>query len=178
MGKKKYNKFDLSGEYGIGYFDNGQSFYFDLEDFEPHIQGKYWRNCKGYAANFFWTRDESGKRKHHMTLLHRTIMGAPDDKDIDHINGNRADSRKHNLRVCESHENDCNRKVQENSVSGVTGVCWVNAINRWRAYITWCNKRIWLGTYEAIEDAIQARYRKERELFGNFSRGVIEGRIT
>src|SRR5574344_527323 len=32
--KRKYNTYDLSGEYGIGYTSKGEEFYFDLEDYD------------------------------------------------------------------------------------------------------------------------------------------------
>ena len=31
---KKYNTYDLSGEYGIGYSNSGKEFYFDLDDYD------------------------------------------------------------------------------------------------------------------------------------------------
>ena len=31
---KKYNTYDLSGEYGIGYTSKGEEFYFDLDDYD------------------------------------------------------------------------------------------------------------------------------------------------
>lgn len=32
--RKKYNTYDLSGEYGIGHTSNGKEFLFDLEDYD------------------------------------------------------------------------------------------------------------------------------------------------
>lgn len=31
---KRYNRYDLTGEYGIGYTNQGVEFYFDLEDYD------------------------------------------------------------------------------------------------------------------------------------------------
>ena len=46
---KKYNKYDLSGEYGIGWTTNtNHVFYFDLEDYEK-IKDYCWiENDQGY----------------------------------------------------------------------------------------------------------------------------------
>ena len=48
--KRSYNKYDLSGEYGIGYDNNGREFYFDLEDYEL-IKNYYWliNSADGYV---------------------------------------------------------------------------------------------------------------------------------
>ena len=44
---KKYNKYDLSGEYGIGWTSNtNQEFYFDLEDYDK-IKDYCWIYNKG-----------------------------------------------------------------------------------------------------------------------------------
>ncbi|WP_368488451.1 hypothetical protein [Clostridium sp. BJN0013] len=39
--KYKYNTYDLTGEYGIGYDAKGNIFYFDLEDYD-RIKDFYW----------------------------------------------------------------------------------------------------------------------------------------
>lgn len=44
---KKYNTYDLSGEYGIGYTSKGEEFYFDLEDYEK-IKDYCWCFSDGY----------------------------------------------------------------------------------------------------------------------------------
>ena len=53
--KKKYNTYDLSGEYGIGYTSNGEEFYFDLEDYQKIKVAtmRLGRFCGGaYSFNF------------------------------------------------------------------------------------------------------------------------------
>lgn len=46
---KKYNTYDLSGNYGIGYTSNGKKFYFDLDDYDK-IKDYCWFNTKGYMC--------------------------------------------------------------------------------------------------------------------------------
>ena len=41
----KTNKYDLSGEYGIGYDSNGQKFYFDLEDYDKIKNYCWYEDC-------------------------------------------------------------------------------------------------------------------------------------
>lgn len=45
--KKKYNTYDLSGEYGIGYTSKNEEFYFDLEDYDK-------------IKDYYWYRDQTG----------------------------------------------------------------------------------------------------------------------
>ncbi len=82
-------------------------------------------------------------------------------EQIDHINGNRSDNRICNLRDASSGENGRNRKRQNDNKTGVSGVTWSNAHLKWRARIHVNGKRLHLGYYENIEDAIAVR--KEAE---------------
>ena len=94
--RKKYNKYDLSGEYGIGYTSKGKEFYFDLEDYDK-IKDYYWRK-NGYG--YIITHDFSDDFKNFS--MHRLIMDFPDRQfDIDHKHGKESinDNRKTNLRI-------------------------------------------------------------------------------
>lgn len=71
-------------------------------------------------------------------LFHREIMGAKDGFVVDHINHNRLDNRKSNLRVCTNQENTRNRTKQH-------GVYWRKERNKWVSTITHNYKRFILG---------------------------------
>ena len=47
---KKYNQYDLSNDYGIGYTSKGEKFYFDIDDYEK-IKNDYWYYCNNYVEN-------------------------------------------------------------------------------------------------------------------------------
>ena len=64
--------------------------------------------------------------------------------------------------------NTINSGIQRNNKSGVTGVVWVEQINRWTAQITYQKKRIHLGSFENLEDAIKARENAEIKYFGEY----------
>lgn len=55
---KKHNKYDLSGEYGIGYTFQGKEFYFDLDDYDK-IKNYCWYidNQNGYVM----TKDKNAQ---------------------------------------------------------------------------------------------------------------------
>lgn len=96
---------------------------------------------------------------HKGILMHRQIMGAKKGQEIDHIDRNRLNNQKSNLRFCTRSENVINAGMLKNNVSGVKGVHWSNWHKLWMAYIEKDKKRKYLGFFKHKQDAI-----KEREL--------------
>ena len=90
-------------------------------------------------------------------MFHQIVMGQKEGYLVDHINQNPLDNRKENLRFVIPTANAINSKVPKNNKSGYKGVSWRKDSNKWRAQITIQGKIICLGTYERIEDAIEAR---------------------
>ena len=155
--ERKHNEYDLSGEYGIGYTKSGQSFIFDLEDYDLIKEYSWSINNGGYVVY------------HHKThvIMHRLVTGCPEGMEVDHINHCRSDNRKANLRICTTQQNIRNRLSPSNK-SGVIGVRQ-RKNGKWGAYISIDYKMYWLGTYDDKEDAIKARLKAEKECFGEFS---------
>ena len=161
---KKYNTYDLSGEYGIGYTEDSTIFYFDLEDYDK-IKDYYWNN----NGNDNYFRATVNKKTE---LLHRFIMEIDNNSNlvVDHINTHhREDNRKSNLRIVSNSENQMNRKLAKNNTSGTSGVDWLKRINLWRVRITINGQEISLGHYKNKEDAIKARKEAEEKYFGEHS---------
>lgn len=100
--------------------------------------------------------------------LHRLVMDCPDDMVVDHINHNRLDNRKENLRICTQHQNNMNTSIRSDNTSGVTGVCLDTKINKWRSKIYANGKYIHLGYFNTKEEAIQVRKNAEIEYFGEY----------
>lgn len=162
--KKKYNKYDLTGEYGIGWTTNtNREFYFDLEDYDK-IKNYAWRerisNNGKYHALI--TRDRETKTD----LLMSNLLGY---KYYDHKDRNPMNNRKENFRKATYSQNAQNRTIQANNTSGVTGVVYVKKEQKWRATIRLNNKRIHLGYFTNKNDAIKARLNGEVKYFGEFS---------
>lgn len=63
---------------------------------------------------------------------------------------------------------DGNRALNKNNTSGHKGVSYHKQIGKWRAYITFKSKQYALGTYDRIEDAIEARKIAEKKIYGDF----------
>ena len=158
---KKYNPYDLTGDFGIGYTLKGEEFYFDKEDL-CKIEKYCWMIDNGYVVSSERINNKQKKIKMHKLLL-------PEVKLVDHINGNGCDNRKCNLREATRSQNNMNKKLLSNNTSGVTGVYWAKNCNKWRAYITINHKRIDLGVFDIFEEAVTVRKAAEEKYFGEYS---------
>lgn len=156
--EQKENRYDLSGEYGIGWTNNtNQEFYFDLEDYDK-IKDYCWYEDCGYIA----ASDRETKKDIRMHALICCI-------GCDHKNRKRYDNRKINLRPCTQQDNTQNRSIGKNNTSGVIGVSYAKESKRWIAYLHYRKQRISLGRFENKEDAIIARLNAEVKYFGEFA---------
>lgn len=111
----------------------------DIEDVERVKDFRWTDNGNGYIRTFNRTTP---------VYLHRFIMDAPDGMDIDHINKNRLDNRKSNMRVVQHYINCHNRKnrhpfkVKDRKLK-----------KPYLASITIKGKSIYLGYYKTAEEA-------------------------
>jgi hypothetical protein len=93
-------------------------------------------------SNGYCVRSNTASRKTITIKLHRLIaalyfgIDAIKDKEIDHINGNKIDNRKCNLRICSHSENCRNRAKYISNTSGFKGVTWFKRDSNWRVRIT------------------------------------------
>lgn len=165
---KKYNLYDLSGEYGIGFCTNGRSFYFDLEDYEK-IKGYCWTQSSD--DDYVKASSDSVTGEHKRITMSRLIMGLCHDDNIlvDHRNHNKSDNRKENLRLATSSQNLMNKDILERNTSSVTGVCLDKKRNKWRSYIYVNKKQIHLGYFDNFIDAVRVRREAENKYFGEYS---------
>ena len=160
--KRKYNKYDLLGEYGIGYTDKNEEFYFDLEDYYKIKDYCWYINDDGYVV-----AHENDK----LVLFHRVVMDEHSKYEIDHILGYnfRNDNRKSNLRRATHSQNGINKRMQSNNTSGYVGVGKHKRTQKWRAYIIINKKQIELGLFDNKMDAVKARKIAEEKYFGEWS---------
>ena len=91
-------------------------------------------------------------------------------KGYDHIDRNPLNNRRYNLRPATTVENNRNHRISKRNTSGIIGVGYYKAGNKWRAYISNVEKKfISLGYYDNKEDAIKARLVAEKEIYKDFS---------
>lgn len=160
---KKYNDYDLSGEFGIGYTTNSNDiFYFDLEDYDKIKDIAWYCNNKDGRKYMENKSDKSYS-------IHRLIMEAIKGEYVDHKNRNTLDNRKENLRICTNQQNGFNSGIKKNNTSGIIGVCWCSSKKRWIATIKVNYKSIYLKSSKYKEEAIKARLKAEKRYFGEFA---------
>lgn len=124
----------------------------DADDYEYLSQWK-WQYDGRYASRVPRVNGVTQKKLY----MHRAIIGENSHKDIDHLNRNKLDNRRSNLKPCTRQENTRNRDLISTNTSGVTGVTWVKRIDKWMAQIRLNGKNIFLGNYDDINSAIEAR---------------------
>lgn len=159
---RKTNRYDMSGQYGVGYTSTNDEFYFDIEDYDKIKEFCWYKTTDGYIVAH--CHENSDKRLY----MHRVILGV--NTYIDHINHIRHDNRRKNLRVASYVQNSQNRSMQSNNTSGTTGVYWNKRNKNWMAIIINNKNRIYLGSYSNIEDAIRVRHDAEIKYFGEYRR--------
>ena len=123
----------------------------DAEDFEFLNQWKWKKHKKGYAYR------NGGKGKGNI-YMHRLLLGLnPGEGISDHINRNKLDNQRTNLRAVTQSESNHNRTL------ATEGVYKPKGRKRWTVCL-WINKRFqWLGSFASKEEAIAARVEALRE---------------
>lgn len=128
----------------------------DLEDIEK-IETKKWSL---WAHNY--VRSEN-------TSLHRFILDAPSDLQVDHIDHNPLNNCKSNLRLCTRGENQQYKLMQSNNTSGHPGITWSKEKKKWVVRICLNGHQYHIGYYKEIDEAILARKGAEEKYHGDFS---------
>lgn len=122
----------------------------DKEDAEILLSHTWTITAHGYAIRSFTSE---GKRKY--TYLHREVLNFPTGL-VDHINMDKLDNRKENLRVCTKAENARNSSKSKNNTSGYKGVYLNKRTNSWMAAIIVNRKQLHLGYFKNKLDAALA----------------------
>jgi len=160
--QQKDNVYDLTGKYGIGYDFKDNSFEFDLEDYEKINNYCWHKNKRGYIVSST-SEDEEDKKQ--TIRIHRIIMGVNDPNiEVDHIDRNKCNNKKYNLRLVNRRQNEVNKNLTINNKSGCQGVYFNIKLNKWHSQIYFNKKKTHLGYYESIDDAIIARLKAEIEI--------------
>ena len=114
--------------------------------------------------------------KHKQLYAHRLawfyVNGDWPSSLVDHINGNRADNRIHNLRLATKAQNAVNSKVVRSS-SGRRGVYIQSNTRKYRVRLTLNGKRnVHIGYFSSKEEAAKARNEAMAKAYGAFARAA------
>ena len=132
----------------------------DEVDYEMIVGiGLRWCTSDGYAFNSILGR------------MHRFLLNAPDGVMVDHVNGNKLDNRRENLRLCTNSQNQANRKISrgKSSFKGVTWQRRSNGSGFWKAQIIVRGEVIYLGAHVTDLEAAKAYNDAAIEHFGEFA---------
>jgi hypothetical protein len=142
--------------------------YMDLLD-------EYTWSTSGQKGNEYpRTHTERINGKNHSKKLHHFILPKKEGFEIDHINRNRFDNRRCNLRYVTPSQNQWNKSMEHDNKSGFRGVSWHSLRNKWRARIHYHDKEMHLGLYDTPEEASSVYIAVARELFGEFLGEIIK----
>ncbi|ELP9742246.1 HNH endonuclease [Salmonella enterica] len=112
-------------------------------------------------------------------FVHRVIWDLiyPEDKlkpgeEIDHINHDKTDNRRCNLRKVPHKDNARNMPLNPLNTSGVTGVVWRKNEGKWQAQLRRNDTCIYLGSYSTFEEAVAVRKMAEKEFGFHHNHGA------
>lgn len=157
---RKYNNYEERNGYIVGFTSNtNEEFY--LDSFNYELAKQYCWYAHTYDDGY--RRLEAKDTKNDKVISMAQLFGC---KGYDHNNRNTFDNRMQNLRPATFSENARNTSLAKNNSSGITGVGWNKAINKWRARIQVDYNQIELGFFTNKTDAIIARLCAELKYYG------------
>ncbi len=169
--RRKHNKYEIFEKdgYVIGYTNKNEKFMFDLEDYDKVVKYTWYLDNEGYIRTNTFNYD-TNKRSY--IFLHNLVLNTLPNREfyIDHIGGNQThfDNRKSNLRIVTISENNINQKTRKDNTSGYKGINYNGKKDRWIVRIQKDYKRIYVGGFKNLDDAIIARKNAEKEYHDGF----------
>lgn len=146
---------------------DGRQAIVDDEDYAELSKYKWSYSSKEYAA-----RNTKVDGKWTKVTMHRIVNNTPRGFETDHINRDKLDNRRSNLKTVTPTENRWNTGINANNTSGFRGVYWEKKASKWKAMCTSNRKQYWLGYFETAEEAAQAYI--DFRLENGLTIGIIE----
>lgn len=138
-------------------------FIIDDEDFELVNQYMWRLHPQGYIHGYL-----KGIMPRKDIRLHRLVTNAKKGYEIDHINLDKLDNRKQNLRECTRQQNMANQPPFCTNTSGYKGVSRQHG--KWQSSIRIQGRLLYLGRYVSKEEAAHAYNQAAEQVFGEFAR--------
>lgn len=126
--------------------------FIDDEDFDLVCRWRWKLHPQGYAC-----RSTQVDGRYVTILLHRLIADTPPHLQADHINRDRLDNRRNNLRNVTGSVNTMNQGLSPRNTSGYRGVTWDKERGKWQAKTKHLGRWVFLGRYDSAEEAAAAR---------------------
>lgn len=136
-------------------------------DYEYLMQWKWHYRNDDYAVRTDRTNGMQQTIRMHRIILER--MGFKNFVRSDHINRDRLDNRRCNLRSATNRQSNCNRSRFRNNISGYIGVCWYKQYGNWHAQIGINGKQTHIGYYDNLKEAAKAYNKAALKYHGEFA---------
>ena len=157
---KPLNAYIECDTYYKGCDEKERYFLISKEDYDKISKHRWNVDSRGY-----WRDSCTGE------LLHRFILNLADrgkDVYVDHINHNKSDNRRENLRIVTPHQNAINTSTSNRNTTGILGVR-IDERNKWESRLCVNGKNMRLGRFNTKEEAIIARLKAEKYYLGEFA---------
>lgn len=138
---------------------------------DAELAKKTWSRNSSQSDNTYARHNWKRGGKRGSILLHRAVMeralGRPLEPHeiIDHINRNKLDNRRENLRLASYQLNRLNSEQQSSRVNKYIGVTWSKSANK---YIVRC-RGVYGGLFTNEEEAGRAYDKMALELYGEYA---------
>ena len=142
---------------------NGELALVDSGDYNMLLKFK-WYGSDGYAR---CNMKKDGKWS--SAFMHRVIMNTPKGGITDHINRNKLDNRRINLRICSNSDNLLNSSIRKNNTSGAKGVRWHKKSKKWVVEVNINYKKKHVGLFKDKIEAIKKYNEVAKKCYGEFA---------
>jgi hypothetical protein len=129
-------------------------------DFEDYLRIKVFKWYPALDGKNFYAINTCNMFK---IKMHRYLLSFPQDKIIDHINGNGLDNRKENLRIVNHRQNVYNRRSKGVLTYGAKGIVFQHG--KYRVFVA----GKYLGRFSDLNKAIDVSKKYEMNVYGEFS---------
>jgi len=151
-----------------------------VDDEDKDLAGLSFHAHKGKGDYYYAVHREGGGARERL-WLHNEVMERmigrrlTDDELVDHINRDKLDCRRANLRLANRSQNEANKAKGSRGTSRYKGVTRTKT-GRWKAEITVDKQRLYLGTFDNEKDAALAYNEQALDSFEEFAHlNEVEG---
>ena len=180
---KSFNDYEIRGDITAIFLENKkglkQETLIDTEDLERiKAMGLHWHlrlepTHKYYYAGATGRKTKGQKSNYYLQMV---IMNVDFDKNniqvVDHIDQDKLNNRKYNLRIINKSNNAKHRKNKNiNNSSGYRNVCWVSSKEQWRVQLQINGKCVRFGDFDDVDEAGELAKKLREKYYGEFKGG-------
>ncbi len=167
--KRKVRPIEVRGDIAIVPLTRGREAIIDAADV-PLVEGRSWYLHSGGVGHICAaTKVCIAPGLYDIALMHRVVVAAPDEADVDHKDRDRLNNRRSNLRLATNQQNSWNQGVNTRNTSGFKGVSWHSRDMGYQASIRVSGRQVTLGLFPDAAAAARAYDAAASKHFGEFA---------